>query len=69
MQRAEEVYASFESQELQAEFDKIVKERPPLIRELPEDYLKAAIERARRKGVPNADIKPPRDGEAAEALK
>ena len=52
MLRAEEVYASFESQELQAEFDKIAKERPPSIRELPESYLQAAIERARRKGVP-----------------
>src|SRR5687767_6506398 len=47
MQRAEEIYASFESKELQAEFDKIVKERPPAIRQLPEDYLKATIERAR----------------------
>lgn len=52
MQRAAEVYASFESKELQAEFDKIVKERPPSIRELPEDYIKATLERARRKVQP-----------------
>lgn len=41
MERAEEVYASFQSTELQAEFHRILKERPPSIRELPEHYMKA----------------------------
>ena len=49
MQRTDEVYASVESKELQTQFDEIVKTRPPSMRDLPEDYLKATIERAKRK--------------------
>jgi hypothetical protein len=52
MERAEEVYASFESSELQAEFEKVVKERPPSIRELPQDYLTAIIQHALRRTRP-----------------
>lgn len=66
MHRAEEVYASFESKELQAQFDKIVKERAPSIRELPDDYLQSTIDRALRKRDPNADIRSVEDGQAAE---
>jgi hypothetical protein len=50
MARAQELYASFFSKELQAEFTETVKTRPSSIRELPHEYLKATIERARRKG-------------------
>lgn len=46
MARAEELYASFNSKELQSEFDEAVKTRPPSIRDLPEEYLKATVERA-----------------------
>jgi hypothetical protein len=46
MARAEELYASFKSKELQAEFDEAVTTRPPSIRDLPEEYLRATVERA-----------------------
>jgi hypothetical protein len=46
MHRAEEVYASFESKELQGQFDKIVRERAPSIRDLPDAYLQSTIDRA-----------------------
>jgi hypothetical protein len=42
MERAEKVYASFQSKELQAEFDQMYKTRPPSIRKLPEEYLRKA---------------------------
>lgn len=45
MRRCQEIYASLQSDELQATFDSVVKDRPPSIRELPADHLKAAIER------------------------
>lgn len=46
MARADELYASFNSKELQAEFDEAVNTRPPSIRDLPEEYLRATVERA-----------------------
>lgn len=46
MTRGEEIYASFCSKELQAQFDAIAKNRPPLHRKLPKEYLKAMIENA-----------------------
>ena len=49
MQRDDEVYASVESKELQTQFDEIVKTRPPSMRDLPEDSLKATIDRAKKK--------------------
>lgn len=45
MRRCQEMYASLQSDELQATFDAVVKDRPPSIRQLPTDYLKSAIER------------------------
>lgn len=47
MARAQELYASFYSQELQAEFDEAVKTRPPSIRELPQDFLVAKLRHVR----------------------
>jgi len=55
MKRCQEIYASLHSKELQAEFDRIVKERPPSIRELPQQYLRATIERARVRAAVNRE--------------
>lgn len=46
MTRAGELYTSFNSEELQAEFDEAVETRPPSVRDLPEEYLSATVERA-----------------------
>ena len=45
MQRGDELYASFKSAELRAEFEETIKTRPPLFRELPREYLRAMLEK------------------------